>query len=123
VDISIDTRAEQFIEHRKPGHGVLITVLNLYALPGEYVNVEIDQTNLLSQDPDLIYAGSVGRTPLYLHRRLASFAHWHPVRLTTTGPSWWQGLGVEGGKSLYANLVRWEQNHPTLAATPSLVAA
>jgi hypothetical protein len=120
VHISVDAKAHRFFQRPRSGQAILITILCNYGLPTEALAVEWCGLHEVTNDPAAVLMGEERGVPIYAYARVAVYAQWHPLRITTQGPGWWPALAIEGSEDVLRDLVRWEHRHPGLAvAQPS----
>jgi hypothetical protein len=111
--LEFDDTARALLRRRR-GHGLSILFVNGYGLGVEGLSVEWCRSAGAEHDPGLTFLGTYDGVPIYVHRRLAAYLRWHPLRLRAGGHAWWQGLSVEGDGEVLRALAFWESTHPQL---------
>ncbi|MCL4544621.1 MAG: hypothetical protein M1118_08520 [Chloroflexi bacterium] len=117
VSLLFDAKALSLIERAPSSHGLLLTINSNYGMPGALVCAEWCSRDYGDHDPDVVLLETISGRPVFAHRRLAAFARFQTLRLTTRGTALWHALVVERAEHLWIELVRWEYGHPRLART------
>ncbi len=110
-----DAGAQRLLRHYQRGQALLITAVNNYGLPGETLTVERCSATLAERDPDLVRLDVPHMLPLriYAHRRVAAYARWRPLHVTTQGVGPWRCLTIPHEDKVWHDLLRWERTHPS----------
>ena len=116
MPLVVEAKASQYLRRRQVDQAVLITIYCNYGMPLEALTVELNPRQILRRDPTVALLGDVQGVPVYANRRVAAYARWHALRLTTQGPGWWPALAIAGGQSVLQDIARWERTHPGMAA-------
>jgi len=96
---------------------VLITIVGGYETPFDMLTVEWRHAAGARQDPDLVLIEDRDGVPIYAHQRIAAYARWHPLRVTTWDLAWWHVLVIDQADETWKRVTRWERAHP-VAPTP-----
>ena len=111
-NLMFDARALRLLDRCRPEQGVLITAVNNYGLPGETLTVERCSVAIAEHDSELVLLDTVRDVPIYAHRRVAAYTHWHALRVTTQGLGPWRCFAVAREDKVWRDLLRWERLHP-----------
>jgi hypothetical protein len=114
MDLVFDAKARRLLDHRRAGNAVLVTIVGNYGMPGSTLTAEWRPLEHVMHDPDLVQLDVQSGVPIYAHRRLAAYARWHPLQVTTHSLGWWPSFAVERGEQVWRDLVHWERTHPSL---------
>lgn len=114
MHVTVDDRARQALGRQRSGQALLVTILSSYGLPNEALSVEWCSRHEAEHDPTLTKLGQEGSVPVYVHRRVAAYARWRPLRLTAKTLLWWPRIAVADGDAVLRDLTRWERAHPGL---------
>jgi hypothetical protein len=116
MSLVVEAKADRYLRNQQPDRAVLITIYCNYGMPVEALTVELNPQQMMRRDPTVTLIGAVHGLPVYANLRVAAFARWHSLCLTTQGPRWWPALAIAGGQSVLQDIARWERTHPGMAA-------
>jgi hypothetical protein len=116
MPLVVEAKAVRYLRHQQADRAVLITIHCNYGMPVEALTVELNPQPLMRRDPTVTLIGEVQGLPVYANTRVAAYAHWHSLCLTTQGPRWWPALAIAGGQAVLQEIVRWERTHPGMVA-------
>jgi hypothetical protein len=120
MDLVFDAKARRLLDHRRASNAVLITIVGNYGMPGSTLAAEWRPLEQVMHDPDLVRLDVQNGVPIYAHRRLATYARWHPLHVTTHSLGWWPSFAIERGEQVWRDLVHWERTHPSLLSSTPL---
>src|SRR5579859_442143 len=107
MPLVVEAKADRYLDHQQPDQAVLITIHCTYGMPVETLTVELNRQALMRRDPTVTLIGEVQGLPVYANMRVAAYAHWHSLCLTTQGPRWWPELAIAEGKRVLRDIARW----------------
>ena len=117
MSLLLDDEALALIEKAPATHGVLLTVVANYGMPGGLICAEWCPRNCDQGDPDVVFLETIRGRPFFVHRRLQLFVRFQPIRLQARGKLLWRSLGVKQAACLWREFSVWESRHPNFKAT------
>jgi hypothetical protein len=116
MGLELDEQAVQLLAHHRPEQALVVTVIypRGHWGPTGMLTVRWCRRSEAARDPRLVFLCVREGVPVYVHRRVAAYIRWYPLRVTAWRLAWWQYLVIEREIEVWYNLVEWEHTHPAL---------